>query len=325
MNGGIGRIEMLKKTNILALVGGGQNPRFPPNKIIIWDDHQGRIISILRFNKNILNVRLTKEKIFGILDDKIYIVNLNTLETYNVLQTFENPTGIMGMSDEDSNKLIIAYPLRSQGIVNFRNCITKKSSKDSKTINCHESKLSCLSINKIGTLLATASDKGTLIRIFAIQNGDNISVFRRGSKNVSMNCITFSNNNMFIGCTSNAETIHIFSIAGINKKINKDNKINGNHKKSESSNEIISNDEPKNHKSLLGKISVFLKLNNDNIEQELSFAKFRVPDKYSLLGFGNDNIINVITMDGKYYKAVFDPKNGGDCQKIEEKNFLIDL
>lgn len=308
---------MLKKTNILALVGGGKNPRFCPKKIIIFDDHQGIIISILRFNKNVLNVRLTNDKIFGITEDKISIFNLNTLDTQLILETYENPTGIIGLSNEENNKIIMAYPITNKGVVCIRNCINKKSSKKSKIIQPHESKLSCISINRDGSLLATASDKGTLIKIFTIPHGVNITSFRRGTKSVSMNCISFSQNNVFVGCSSDVGTIHIFSIVGINKKLNEQNNNN-------SENLNSSEEEPKNQKSLLGKIGGFFKINNEYMEQERSFARFRIQDEYSLLGFGNDNTINVITMDGNYYKATYDPKNGGECLKFEKKNYLKD-
>ena len=48
---------MFYKSNILALVGGGSNPKFSLNKVILWDDHQGKVISEIRVNTNIKNMK----------------------------------------------------------------------------------------------------------------------------------------------------------------------------------------------------------------------------------------------------------------------------
>lgn len=325
MNGGIGKIEMLKRTNILALVGGGENPRFSPRKIIIWDDHQGIIIGFLILNKEVLNVRIRNDKIFGVCDDKIYVFNLNTFENIKTLDTYKNPTGIMAISSGEFDKLMIAYPVEYQGIINFRNCYDSKSIQNSKIIKAHESKVACLSINKNGTLLATSSENGTKIRLFNLNDGELISIFKRGTKSVSMKCITFSSNNIFFGCISDVGTIHIFSIFNITKKLNdnSNNNIEQSNKEKEkdnNKNNQIEENEPKNRKSLFGKIGGIFNI----AEYERNFAKFKIQEEYGLLCFGKDNTIVVITKEGKYIKASYDPKDGGNCQSIEEKNFLGD-
>ena len=53
MNGGIGLIEMLNRSNIVALIGGGISPRYSSNKLVLWDDHKQKEISEMRFMSSV--------------------------------------------------------------------------------------------------------------------------------------------------------------------------------------------------------------------------------------------------------------------------------
>lgn len=58
MGGGIGIVEVLHSSNILAMTGGGLYPLYPLKKLIIWDDSECRRKAELTFKTNVKAVRI---------------------------------------------------------------------------------------------------------------------------------------------------------------------------------------------------------------------------------------------------------------------------
>ena len=59
---GVGIVEMLFRCNIIALVGAGVTPKYPVFKVMLWDDHQLKMLGELSFKSAVLAVRMRKEK-----------------------------------------------------------------------------------------------------------------------------------------------------------------------------------------------------------------------------------------------------------------------
>lgn len=79
-------------------------------------------------------------------------------------------------------------------------------------INCHKTALQILTLSENGVLLASASKKGTIIRIFNTQTGSKLCEFRRGSLPASICSLSFNSNNTILACSSTTGTVHFFSV-----------------------------------------------------------------------------------------------------------------
>ncbi len=79
-------------------------------------------------------------------------------------------------------------------------------------VEAHRSPLSCMVLNNEGTVLATASDKGTIIRVFSVPDAHKLYQFRRGSMPSRIFSMSFNVTSTLLCVSSATETIHIFKL-----------------------------------------------------------------------------------------------------------------
>lgn len=80
------------------------------------------------------------------------------------------------------------------------------------TITAHEGSIAAMALCRNGELLATASEKGTLVRVWNTTKSKPLCIFRRGADKAEIRDLQFSKNNTFMSVSSDHATIHLFKI-----------------------------------------------------------------------------------------------------------------
>lgn len=84
-------------------------------------------------------------------------------------------------------------------------------------IAAHRAPLACVALSSSSSsstgLLATASTKGTVIRVWSVPSGDKLYEFRRGSRPARIWSLSFNAVGSLLAVSSDTETVHIFKLA----------------------------------------------------------------------------------------------------------------
>lgn len=316
-------VIMLYRTNILALVGSENNPSHNKTKVVIWDDHQKKALSELKFNQTVLNIKLRKDKIIIICIDKIYVFDIETFQNLDIIETGENPHGVIGINYLIENTLI-GYPDKKKGKIKIKNY---ENPLKEIFIDAHDKTICNMVMTYNGDLIASATEKGTIIRIFDTENGNLVQEIRRGSGKAEIKCICIDPEYKFIAASSNKNKIHIWSLATTMKKMKRksiiseedDDKDNENKENKE---KYVDAESIKNRKRIKG-INVLPNIiGADFLNSEYSFAQVKLNEPGCIISFGSDNSLIIVSTKGKYYKAKIDLLKGGICEIIQEEQFI---
>lgn len=234
-----------------------------------------------------------------------------------IFETFENASGACAFYSGPSFYLI-AVPSRFMGQIQIlKSFYSQGSSHQGTILMAHHSAIACLQFSPSGRLLASASQKGTLIRIWDLEHSQCIGEYRRGSDSALIYSIAFSSNESKIAVSSDKGTIHVFHIQN----------------SQEPPTEPIEHAVPTlgNRHSILSSFSSYLP---KYFSSEWSFASYSLPQEIQcmvrftesdmafrhkhdpLLGPGlvnDESGLLVLCADGSLYKLRMDPKKGGPC------------
>ncbi|KAL7732307.1 hypothetical protein ACLKA6_018531 [Drosophila palustris] len=199
-------IERLFESSLVAIVS-----QRAPRKLKVCHFKKQSEICNYSYSNTILAVKLNRERLIVCLEESLYIHNIQDMKVVHTIRdTPCNQLGLCALSSS-SDHCYLAYPGSvTSGEVQIFDAINLHA----KTmIPAHDTPLAAIAFSPSGTEIATASERGTVIRVFSSQDGSRLFELRRGLKRcVSIVSLSFSTCAEYLVSSSNTETVHIFRL-----------------------------------------------------------------------------------------------------------------
>ncbi|KAL0569375.1 autophagy protein [Marasmius crinis-equi] len=370
-DGARGIVEMLFCTSLIALVGAADVPQSSPRKLQIVNTKRQSMICELLFPSSILAVKMNRKTLVIVLELEIYIYDISNMRLLHVIETTPNPDAICALSPSADNSYL-AYPspvpsptspLSTAGAGSSNAPASTPSTPGTSTnqsgdvllfstrsltvanvIQAHKAPISFLSLSSNGSLLATSSEKGTVIRVWSVPGAEKLYQFRRGTREAKIYSMNFNSVGSLLAVSSAHDTVHIFKLGA---KGAAGGGAGGNGAVSPSSASVNSVDGPAEaeggyeafiEKKKGGGVSSTLRRRSLQVTKSLStsmggylpnsitemwepsrdFAFLRLPTS----GARTMPQVMVISSEGYFYSYSIDLEKGGECALMKQYSLL---
>ena len=217
---GWGLVELRYESSLLAVSGSGLSSSLSPRTVSLLDARSLRVLSELSFAGGVLDVRLSGERLVCVLQDKVHVFDLRSLQPLYALPAAAAHTrGLSGVA-------VVPFeqpPSASFAAAAFLAVPSHDARGDASVysydgqllaaVHAHTAPIRMLALSHDGRLMATCSLSGTLIRLFSLPVGTKLLTLRRGTLSSHVNCLTFNQRatRLCVG-SRDSTTLHIFNI-----------------------------------------------------------------------------------------------------------------
>ncbi|KAM0717164.1 hypothetical protein Q7P37_007016 [Cladosporium fusiforme] len=220
----ISLVEQLFSTSLVALI-------LTPRLLRIVNTKRHSTICELTFHGMVVAVKMNRKRLVVTLEETVFIYDISNMKMLHSQLTPINPAGICAISPNSENNYL-ALPHHQKTAPNAQSqpshvpkSIVKEAisgdvllydlnkMEEVTVIPAHQTPVSCIAINNDGTMMATSSEKGTVIRIFSIPDGKKLFQFRRGSMPARIYSMSFNAASTLLCVSSATETVHIFKLS----------------------------------------------------------------------------------------------------------------
>jgi autophagy-related protein 18 len=180
----------------------------------------------------VVAVKMNRKRLVVMLEEVAFIYDISNMKMLHQQTLPLNPSGIGAISpSSENNYLAIPHYQKTTRSGYAQPAHVPKSAANKEPISgdillydlnkmeevtviqAHQAPISFITLNNDGTLMATSSEKGTVIRVFSIPDGRKLYQFRRGSMPARIYSMSFNATSTLLCVSSATETVHIFKLA----------------------------------------------------------------------------------------------------------------